>query len=407
MDYTKIEQSTLLVNYCNNQCNPCDDANAHAVHEQDYARSLLRRRRDFGITRVGSLTRLGSANIAVVQAVRPLARSNAVNQGKGLDLEQATISALMEALEMWAGENLPPARIHFSTARKLGGNIRDLYASCLVHSFDAGWDQLNHQWINGWDLISLSCLPVPMALVDTIYTLPSPHPVAFPRTTTGLGAGRSFVDAVLHAGLEILERHCVSLASRSMAFADTHRVDPDIVAGDLSREVLARLRAAGLDIVSWFVPTSSGFPAFWCNVFERDDYSELAPLPAQGFGCDFTHDAALAKALLEAGQARVVAIAGGREDITRNHYPGAFDRKELLEWKRAVRSPSSFLGLATQPTQQSSTKASSHELLNKLVIALREEGARAIIVVPLFACNDPPIAVVRLAAPPLRVSFHA
>jgi ribosomal protein S12 methylthiotransferase accessory factor len=211
---------------------------------------------------------------------------------------------------------------------------------------------------------------------------------------------------VLHAGLEILERHSVALASRSREFADKHRVDPDSVAGDLSRQVLTRLRAAGLEIVCWFVPSPRDFPVYWCNLFEGDDYSELAPLPAQGFSCDFTHDAALAKALLEAAQARVVAIAGGREDITRSHYPGGFDWKEVLEWKRALRSPSFFLDLATQPAPQSSAQASSYELLNKLVVALREEGARAIIVVPLFARNDPQINVVRLVAPPLRLSFH-
>jgi len=192
-----------------------------------------------------------------------------------------------------------------------------------------------------------------------------------------------------------------------MQFADKHRVDPDAVAGDASRQVLARLRAAGLETVSWFVPASSGLPVYWCNVFESDDYSELAPLPAQGFGCDFTHDAAFAKALLEAGQARVVAIAGGREDITRDHYAGGFDWKELFAWKNSLRSPSPVFDVATRPAPQPSAKSSPCELLDNLVTALRAEGARAIIVVPLFASTDPPVNVVRVVAPPLRVAPHA
>ena len=47
-------------------------------------RRILERKREFGITRVGSITELDRIGIPVVQAVRPLSRSVSVNQGKGL-----------------------------------------------------------------------------------------------------------------------------------------------------------------------------------------------------------------------------------------------------------------------------------------------------------------------------------
>ena len=52
--------------------------------------ALIRRRDTFGITRIGSLTRLDRTGIPVVQVSRPLALSNAVSQGKGLNWADAT-----------------------------------------------------------------------------------------------------------------------------------------------------------------------------------------------------------------------------------------------------------------------------------------------------------------------------
>ena len=73
-------------------------------------RRLLTRRADFGITRLGSVTGLDRVGIPVAQVVRPLARSNAVTQGKGATVAEAAIAALMEALETWAAERIPPER---------------------------------------------------------------------------------------------------------------------------------------------------------------------------------------------------------------------------------------------------------------------------------------------------------
>src|SRR5215208_2440038 len=84
-------------------------ASTRSHHQADLHRlieTILSRRAQFGITRVGSLTRLDRVNLPVVQVVRPLALSNAVNQGRGLTTVQAGVSALMEALETWAAERV-------------------------------------------------------------------------------------------------------------------------------------------------------------------------------------------------------------------------------------------------------------------------------------------------------------
>src|SRR6476659_196231 len=62
--------------------------------------------RQIGITRVGNVTGLDHIGIPVAIAVRPNSRSFSVSQGKGLNLAQARDSALMEAIELFHGEDI-------------------------------------------------------------------------------------------------------------------------------------------------------------------------------------------------------------------------------------------------------------------------------------------------------------
>ncbi|WP_353646878.1 YcaO-like family protein [Mesorhizobium sp. WSM2239] len=361
-------------------------------------RALFSARRRFGITRIGSLARLDSAGVVVAQVVRPLSLSNAVSQGKGENLMEAAASAVMEALECWAAERISADRITIASARELGDEIRNLYAGCRVHGFDAGWDQLRLGWTNGYDLISKRVLPVPVALVDTIYTLPSPHPVAFPRSTRGLAAGPTLLAAIIHAALEVLERANIAGARRYPRSYPEIRIDPANASGPLSSRIVARLRAANLAAGIWLVPGDHGLPVFRCEVIETQSHREIAPMPGEGFACDFTHDRALARALMEAAQARVTAIAGAREDITRASYPERYDRDDLDARRRAFLSASETHVL----TDERDGPASGAAALRYVLDAVRDAGGQAALVVPLYGGRDPDIEVVRLVVPPLR-----
>ena len=121
------------------------------------------------------MTGLDRVGIPVAQVVRPLARSNAVTQGKGATVAEAAIAALMEALETWAAERIPPERTWRAARGQDHADIwTDLWqrATALPGPLD---------WIEGWDLLGGTRRPVPLALVDTVYTLPSPYPPWFPR----------------------------------------------------------------------------------------------------------------------------------------------------------------------------------------------------------------------------------
>jgi ribosomal protein S12 methylthiotransferase accessory factor len=354
--------------------------------------AVMRRRAEFGLTRVGSITGLDRVGIPVVQAVRPLALSNVVTQGKGCSLLDAQASALMEALETWAAERAAP--LFSARLSEVQGSARGHFEP--VFASEAG-DDPPLAWTEGWDLLTGTLLPVPLALVDTDYTVACAHPPGFPRTTTGLGAGSSLGQAVVQAGLEILERDAVARAHAVPGFFDSWQVDIDDVRDGSAARVLDRIRAAGLLAAAWLVPVPHELPVYWCQVMGTETDTEFAPLPASGFGCGFTHDHALSKALLEACQSRLSAISGAREDITRRHYPARIDREQLEGWRRQLATP-----LRPHPHQGQGPGPDPALRADQVVEALVRAGASAAAVVPLLADEQDGIFAVRLVAPPLR-----
>jgi ribosomal protein S12 methylthiotransferase accessory factor YcaO len=77
-----------------------------------------------GITRIANVTGLDRIGVPVVMVCRPNSRSLAVAQGKGLTLDAAKASGVMEAIELYHAVNAsrPPASIAAtsgsSTARR-------------------------------------------------------------------------------------------------------------------------------------------------------------------------------------------------------------------------------------------------------------------------------------------------
>ncbi|QND13758.1 YcaO-like family protein [Rhizobium leguminosarum bv. trifolii] len=352
---------------------------------------ILARRREYGITRIGSITELDWAGIPVVQVVRPESRSVSVSQGKGLNFQLAAISGVMESLEGWASERISSDRVMFaplaSTRRpELWSHLRD--------------EREDHplSWIDGIDLLSGDATQVPLALVDTAYTVPSPHPHWIARDTCGLAASTSLQGAVAHAVFEILERDARCAALKRPHFFDRYQIDSrSLPSSGQAGKIVRRLWQAGFSVGLWSIPSDHGLPIYWCHIMENGEKPPFAPLPAEGFGCDLSHDRALTKALLEACQSRLGVISAAREDIRRELY-SYYDTKELSAWRRQ-------LELGGNPYPSDDFELIQKRLaLRELVDALQAAGARAAIVVHLHSDETVPLHIVRVVAPPLKTN---
>lgn len=285
-----------------------------------------------GITRLANVTGLDTIGIPVYMACRPLSRSIAVSQGKGLTPQEAKVSAFMEAAETWHGETIT-APLKMVSFDELSRDHRVIDVEGLPRSRLGDFDPAQQiLWIEGAPLTGGDPLWVPLELVSTNYTLPQPQgSFAFPANTNGLASGNSFAEAALHALCELIERDALSLwrlgGDRARAAA---KMDPESVDSVPCRTLLAHYARAGLDVGLWEVTSDLGVPVFCCAVAEESDTAVEAEL---GAGCHPDREVALLRALTEAAQSRTTRIAGSRDD----YVPESYDSAAKLARNRTAR----------------------------------------------------------------------
>lgn len=354
-----------------------------------------------GITRVANLTGLDRIGVPVVMVCRPNARSSAVFHGKGLTLDAARASGLMEAAETWHAE-------HIDLALKLG-STEDMRARLPVAEVEAlprlpgsrfhpGLPML---WVEGVDLMAEAPRWLPFEPVHADGTLrEAPGTGCFSASTNGLASGNHYLEAVSHALSEVIERDAQSLWHRlPPARQDATRLALETVADPDCRALIGTIEAAGLELGVWDMTTDVGVASFICLALDRR--AEIAHV-GQGAGCHAVREIALMRALTEAVQVRTTYIVGSREDIE----PADYATETLAGRARRARA---LLGagppardFAEVPSRDfDSFEAEVAWLLDRLAGA----GIRQAIAVDLSR-PEIGLAVVRVAVPGLEGSDH-
>ncbi|WP_299472365.1 YcaO-like family protein [uncultured Roseibium sp.] len=337
-----------------------------------YLKRLLPHLGSFGLSRLADVTGLDRVGIPVVQAIRPLARSNAVNQGKGLTLAEAAVASTMEALETYAGEHLDPETETRATPSAVyGTQARERLSHHLFPDANPDWAGTTISFVSGTELLSGEQVLVPAALVSTDYTPASEHALSpFMRTTTGLGGGATADEALTQALFETLERLGTSRAMNIHGFFEKHRFDCTQMVEPQTRQLLERLAATGLLCTVHDCPSAGGFPVVWARLLDAENSATSLPFPADGFACRGSVDGAVRAAILEAIQTRASVIAGSREDITWEYYPRRADA-EFLAFERAQMSKATDRRLSPEAEPREDSPFA-------LATALKEEGLTAV-----------------------------
>jgi len=275
-----------------------------------------------GITRVANVTGLDCVGIPVVAVCRPNSRSLSVSQGKGLTLEAARASGVMEAIELYHAERIAlPLKLgswnDFRFSHGLAA-VERLPRTC-ASDFCAEKPIL---WIEGSDLLGSRPLWVPYEVVHQNYTLPFPTGTGcFVMSSNGLASGCTKAEALSHGLCEVIERDAKTLwRSRTVEEQEQVRVDLDTVRDDGCRRLLDCYERADVVVGCWEITSDIGVAAFLCVVQDREP-SPLRRLgPIEGMGCHPIPEIALGRALTEAAQGRLTLIAGSRDDNTRDRY---------------------------------------------------------------------------------------
>lgn len=282
-------------------------APAHHGAVEARARSLsdtLARARRFaaeaGVTRLADLTGLDRVGVPVFQAVRPLARSLTVSQGKGLTPSQAMVSALLESVETFVAEMLPPPGGDLCPPADWCETWRVAPAEAVRHAIPAENLTTGRPDFLPWHAVSMD------------FALPRP-PGRLP-TTIGLATGNTIGEATCAAIGELIEtelnRRWHLLPGPTKAAS---RIDPDTIDDPVLRGLIERIGRAGLDVALFHTGAAFGVAAFACIITERERLASFAP--AFGSGCHMVRAVAGVRAVLEALQVRVTMIAAARDDI--------------------------------------------------------------------------------------------
>jgi YcaO-like protein with predicted kinase domain len=347
-----------------------------------------------GITRIANLTGLDRLGIPVVGVFRPNSKSIAVAQGKGLQLDAAKASGVMEAVETFHAETVAPTRVASLDDVRRTHAVIDVSRLPGAHS-DTLPPDAPIPWMLGEDLATGAPILVPHETVSTDFTLPlQPGAGYFQANTNGLASGNCAIEAVLHGLCELIERDATALWWQRNRDAKAARtVDLASVDDPGCRWVLDRYAAARVKVAVWDTTTDIGVASFLCAVYGDDP-----PLPELGAGCHPAREIALVRALTEAAQARTTVIAGSRDDLARRSYGSEQASARLRQFRALMDRPQAGIPLSRVATFTSDTMEDD---LDHVVARLAAVGLCDAAVVDLSR-PELGIAVVRAIVPGLE-----
>jgi YcaO-like protein with predicted kinase domain len=260
-----------------------------------------------GVVRLAECTGLDRLSIPNFYAVRPAAKhpSAIISSGKGLTRASAILSALFEAFERWAAEDLE-GMAFFSNLCELS----DAFPKMPVAAPPGLEPSTDCWWCVGYDLIRLMPCFVPVERV--IFPAPiQSHEVAKKLTsdTNGLASGTNPLEAICSGILELIERDAIRRI-------DTHmlrRVAVASLPADVA-ELVTIFESHGVRIDLIACPSPTSVPVFYC--LSKDLRFELSSFLCSGSGAHVDTAVALLRALTETSQSRVGFISALRDDVS-------------------------------------------------------------------------------------------
>ncbi|MFD3997379.1 YcaO-like family protein [Streptomyces sp. NPDC058583] len=349
----------------------------------------------FGITRVADVTGLDDIGIPVTMAVRPLARTLSVAQGKGVTLDAARVSGAMEAIEAWHAErSLPPVLVRRTPAAEMG--LPYPVTALEQHPGSLLTNRTRLDWITGRSAVNNSPVPVPVAAVKIGREAHTDWRMYLPSASTnGLASGNTRSEATVHALYEVIERDAISDLDHAPHTEDAQLLDPWSIDDPHCSALLGRLLSAAAWFELWHLPTRFGVPVMACFLWREDQPTVLV----SGSGAHLDPRVALSRAITEAAQTRLTLITGSRDDTHPVVYrPGTHQgptpaTARCTPWEHITRRYS-----ATFPTH----KAEAAYLAS--VITARVGAAPIVVDLATGPYEREEFAVVKVCAPHLRYS---
>ncbi len=269
---------------------------------------------ELGITRLARQTGLDRIGIPCWAAFRPNSRSLAGAQGKGVSDAAACASALMEAAEVAVAEH-PRAGRRICSAHDLEASDEAWFDPSRFMAFGEALDpSMRLTWLAGEDLQSRRRRWVPLDLVDMDGEASEIEGIC--KSSNGLASGNTVEEATFHALCELIERDATTTWSMLPAPERMARAFPWAKLDDPLVDNLAR-RILSADLSLRLVDQTSdlGIPVVMALVGPADPHAARYLDVCAGYGAHPVAARAALRALTEAAQSRITAIAASRDDL--------------------------------------------------------------------------------------------
>lgn len=328
---------------------------------------------EFGVSRLADVSGLDNLGVPVVSAIRPGARSLSVSSGRGTTLEKAKISALMEGFEAHCSETFAPTcvRATYSQAAARGSAVNP---ALLPHHPSADLSE-EMWWCKGRSLSSGEPVLVPFEAVHTDWSR-AVNNSGFVCDSTGIGAGLTASQAVLHGLYELIERDAMSLSTMRAEPETTPPVAPVVA----TPPDFPLIRAASTRCV--LIESDTHTPVVAGFVWDTNP-NPFRPLPVgMGTAAGPTVRNAATRALTEAAQSRLITISGARDDLLPANYEAMFD---------SVHEATLRARLADNPSMIDARGLEQHA--HELDHLSTEEQATELVSRILRITGEPPVAI--------------
>ena len=287
-----------------------------------------------GVSRIANITRLDRINIPVCCAIRPAALANPIAAGKGLDISQSIVSAVMEATEFFLLEQNILGHA-YGTAIELGDKDSEILTplafgpSMEVPHWSEG---LSLAWLKGKNLLNNTDTYVPRGLVS----LKDGSPLR--ATTNGMAVHFSNVSATLHAVYELLERDAVArlVSDSNLMISETNCriIDCNRILDESICHIIDRIHSSGMEVVVIWIRSRIPMHTFLVALLGQRRDAAFARVTV-GYGASLSPVLGLQSALLEAIQVRLSYIHGARPGL---HDEGFNVQEGLWNFFRSLRT---------------------------------------------------------------------
>ena len=229
-----------------------------------------------------------------------MAKSLSTSQGKGLTVEAAKCSALMESIEVYFAEELTPELENKSELDLTNEGITYIPVNYLSKAVSYTNKLQKFNWVKANLLLSGVVVYVPFAEFSLNSYLE--EVLVYSPDTTGLAGGNNFNEALLHGMLEVIERQ---------------PTDNGVEVFNINNELFKKL-TCNFECKIYYKENEYRIPSFEVLIKTKKPFENQ--ILFKGNGCHLDKKIALNRALTEAVQSRVTTIAGSRDDLIDSKY---------------------------------------------------------------------------------------